>query len=284
MGYEEDDDNNVSRGLHRFIWRFRRYERWVLLSIILFLFVYSYSLRGRRSPRCEMPIPPCPDVAIYSNQSIATGSVVQKGVFDQQISEQFVFKKVADLEHLEKLKARANWSSKDWADLLLDLSEDNDIQGYTIIALSNSGMKEMTMNWIASLLRNGFTKFVVICFDFPMYMFLAEYGFERNAVMAPSNWLPKPIEAGFQKFATQGYNELLHGKLMIILELWKRGRGIFYNDVDLVFLSPHAFDYMMFETKNKNPEFIYMVDGVDNNGVEIMSTWCMLFNISLSKK
>ena len=250
-----------------------RYDRWVLGAVVVLLLVYCIHLRNRRSPRCEVAIPPCPNV-VSSGQSsdpVVTGNVYNKALFDEPITEEFVFRKVATREHMDKLKQREQWASKDWSDLLLDLAEDNDMQGYTIIALANSGMKEMTMNWIASLLRNGFTKFVIICFDFELYMFLAEYGFERNIAVVPQGWLHKSISADFQGWLSEGYKDLLHGKLMIMMELWKHGRGVFYNDVDLVFLSPQAFDYIMYETKYQNPDFIYMVDGIDPEGVVYLS-------------
>jgi hypothetical protein len=132
-------------------------------------------------------------------------------------------------------------------------------------------MKEMTMNWIASLLRNKYTKFVVICFDFEMYMFLCEYGFERNAALVPRGWIHKEISAQFEGWLSQGYKDLLHGKILIMIELWKRGFGIFYNDVDLVFLSDNVFEHIMFETALYKPDFMYMVDGVDSDGVIYLS-------------
>jgi hypothetical protein len=201
------------------------------------------------------------------------GSVPKRDIFGAKV-DQYIFKKVdKGAEYFESLRAREKWPSNLWEETLVENLRQNALneEKFVILALANIGMKEMTMNWIASLLRNKYTKFVVICFDFEMYMFLCEYGFERNAAVVPRDWIHKDISAEFVGWLSQGYKDLLHGKVLILIELWKRGFGIFYNDVDLVFLSDKVFEQIMLETALRKPDFAYMFDGVDINGAVYLS-------------
>jgi hypothetical protein len=69
----------------------------------------------------------------------------------------------------------------------------NKINGTVIVANSNYAFRTLTLNWIASLRRNNYDKFVVFSFDSQLAEFLAERGFQDNVAVVPAHWLDQPV-------------------------------------------------------------------------------------------
>ena len=57
---------------------------------------------------------------------------------------------------------------------LNEILDGNKDGGVSIVALANFGIREFSLNWIKSLEKNQFTKFVIICTDRRVYAYLAE--------------------------------------------------------------------------------------------------------------
>ena len=191
------------------------------------------------------------------------------------------FKHYLDSNLNNTLNERAAWPMDKWDNETTNKLQNNTEDGVVIIALSNFGMKEMTMNWIASLKISDYKRFVVLCFDFAMYRFLAEHGLEDNAAMIPSSWYNMTLETEFVQWGDQRYLAMLHGKILVILELLKRGFTILHSDVDIVFLSPFVVKHLLGEDKDINSDFIYMVDESNREGDVIStSTLSRLYELS----
>jgi len=163
----------------------------------------------------------------------------------------------------DDLSAKGNWSSAEWnVEVVRVLHLNNVTAGnLTMVALANQGMVEMTMNWIASLKMTGYDRWVVLCFDFPLYRFLVEYGFGNQTAMVPLDWLHKNVSAAAVNWGNTAYLELLQAKIIIIIKLLKLGIYLFYLDVDLVFCSPYVLEHINFGDDELLTDLIYMVDG-----------------------
>ncbi|KAH9256072.1 hypothetical protein BASA81_005848 [Batrachochytrium salamandrivorans] len=161
-------------------------------------------------------------------------------------------------------------TSSEWEAELLRLMEMNLENGFTIVATANFGHKEFTLNWITSLKRNGFHKFLVICFDLNLYTLLVEYGLHEQAVLAPSGWFrAEGIASAEVLWMSKEYNALTLAKLQIQRQLLEHNFPFVFSDVDLVFASPHTVSNIRqqfgSECTGKNTsscltDFAYMVD------------------------
>ena len=167
--------------------------------------------------------------------------------------EEFHFSPVRTPELEKRLQEKQSFDNARWNIECGRTIKQNVENGVVIVALSNLAMKEMTMNWIASLQRNNFKRFVVLCFDFAMYRFLSEYGYENNAAMIPQDWTQADIP-------DQACNDMQQDKVRICLQLFQRGFTVLYNDVNLVFLSPDVVKHLLAEDEGVNADFIYMLE------------------------
>lgn len=134
---------------------------------------------------------------------------------------------------------------------------------FTITATANSGHLELTLNWVASLQRHGYHKFVILCFDFELFSELVRRGFEPNVGMAPPHWCGTEISPIEESWMSTRYNDLTQAKLRIQHELLVRNHSLLFSDVDLVFTSPHVHEHLeqVFSTPKGNPPHLaYMYD------------------------
>lgn len=161
-------------------------------------------------------------------------------------------------------------TSSEWEAELLRLMEANLENGFTIVATANVGHKDFTLNWVTSLKRNGFHKFVIVCFDLHLYALLVRHGLQEQAVLAPSGWLGTEAVASAEvQWMSKGYNALTLAKLKIQRRLLQHNFAFVFSDVDLVFASPHVVSNVRqqfgSECSNSNTskcltDFAYMVD------------------------
>ena len=220
---------------------------------------------------------PCPQVA--GNAAFSAGPNAPS-IFAR--SAGYVrFNRYADSEFDNTMNERASWSPAAWNNHTVEIMKNNTEDGVVIVALSNFGMKEMTMNWIASLKLNKYSKFVVLCFDFAMYRFLSEYGLESNAALIPTSWYNMNLGSEFVQWGDDRYHAMLHGKILVLLEIFKRGFTILHSDVDLVFLNPFIVKHILAEDKDINADFTYMVDSSNGHagGGEVLSTFFTRFAV-----
>ena len=143
--------------------------------------------------------------------------------------EEYRFHLQNNSELAMRIKSKESYSEADWEAEVERVLRDNVEHGVVIVALSNYGMREMTMNWLASLRRNKYEKFVILCFDFIMYRFLCEYGFERNAALIPKGWPKADVGSNFHQWEERAYNEMLHAKIRICLKIFEKEFTIFLH-------------------------------------------------------
>jgi hypothetical protein len=70
-----------------------------------------------------------------------------------------------------------------------ELMKQNEVKGCTIVALSTYSYRVTTLNWIASLLRHNYTRFVIFSYDTQLAAYLAERGFAANVAIVPKHWM-----------------------------------------------------------------------------------------------
>ena len=127
----------------------------------------------------------------------------------------------------------------------------------TIVTISNFGFREFVLNWIASLKRNNFHKFVVFCYDESLLVFLARLGYREHAVLVPRAWLDYDLSPNFFTFAQSEYNHLVQSKTNIWYELAVRGQTFLFSDPDTAWLSPHIVEHVEWSLAHSYAEIIF---------------------------
>lgn len=154
----------------------------------------------------------------------------------------------------------SEWSSQDWDVHAESIMRANVQDEILIVALSNYGMRELTMNFVASLVVHRIEKFVIVCFDLKMYQLLVSNGHERNAFYLPRHWVTWNTTETAVNYNARAYVDMLHAKLEIVIHLLSRGYRLFHTDVDVVFISPYVVKYILMEDSGRDVEFFYTVD------------------------
>lgn len=126
----------------------------------------------------------------------------------------------------------------------------NKIGKCTIICISNYGFKEFTLNWIQSLERNNYTKFVVLSFDIELVNYLTELGYHNRTAVVPSEWLGSNITKTTAEFSKPEYNLITQAKVQIQYNLLLHKITFLMSDVDIVWLSPLVKDLIEFNLEN----------------------------------
>jgi hypothetical protein len=137
---------------------------------------------------------------------------------------------------------------------------NNAISGAVIITISNYGYKNMTLNWIASLLRTGHTKFVVFCYDTDLLISLAEIGFRANVALVPTSWLEFSLTKNvYNENIKQEFDQMMQSRVAVWYQIALRDRSFLFSDADLVFLSEHVLENVLFNYKNSVADIIFSV-------------------------
>lgn len=129
---------------------------------------------------------------------------------------------------------------------LIKLIKKNSIGKCTIISISNYGFRNFTLNWIRSLERNNYTKFVVISLDNELVDFLTINGYKNRTAIVPPKWLEFNLTKSVAEFSKFEYNLITQSKVHIHLNLLVNNVTFLMSDVDIVWLSPHLVEYIEF--------------------------------------
>jgi hypothetical protein len=145
------------------------------------------------------------------------------------------------------------------------LIKRNEINGSVIVALSNFAYTNITLNWMASLIRNNYTRFVVFSFDEQLAIFLAERGFENHVAIVPAGWLGAYSVEFLGEIADWKRNAAhLLNMVKARAPFWKNiidhDVTFLFCDLDLVFLSAHLLDYIHFTFNNTIGEILFAQD------------------------
>ena len=128
------------------------------------------------------------------------------------------------------------------------------------MSISNWGYSELTENWIISLQKLNFKKFVVFCFDYELFDFLVKKGYQNNAVMVPSGWLDYDVSSGNHNYGSKDYSHIVQSKVPVWLELLKLEYNIFFSDPDIVLLNSNILSHIEFIYANSKAELIMSQD------------------------
>ena len=191
------------------------------------------------------------------------GQPKPQSVESQPPAEKFLFEMVG-ADEKEAIEQRLpSMKDEDWEAETIRLVEKNKIDDkYIIIAVANNGHREFTLNWIASLKRNNYHKFIVFCLDSMLYEAIAERSLSANAVVVPRKWLHGPIFTEEVLWGTERHRLLTHIKVIVAQKLLEWGHTVVFSDVDLVWLNPNIIAHI--EYVSENADVAHMLDFVDD--------------------
>jgi hypothetical protein len=130
---------------------------------------------------------------------------------------------------------------------------NNQINGATIITTANYAYRNMTLNFIVSLLRTNHTKFLIFCLDEDFLIFLAERGYKDHVVLMPKRWVGVEIDKDLFSENRQGqFDKIMQSRAMLWYQVALRNHRFLFCDLDIVFLSPHVMENVQF-----NKQFSY---------------------------
>jgi hypothetical protein len=149
-------------------------------------------------------------------------------------------------------------------DLIRNFIRKNAIHNTTLCTLSQFEHSDLTLNWIRSLVHYGVTKFVVLCLDMKIRVYLAELGYEQHAVFVPRAWL-EPIDetvtlVRFQERDVVQYRAAVLSKLMLAV----KGHRLVYSDTDVVWQSTDVIEHLLLTfTHASTAEVLFAVDELE---------------------
>jgi hypothetical protein len=146
--------------------------------------------------------------------------------------------------------------------LLHELMNKNKIGEANIVSLANHGYRYMALNWIESLERTGYHRFVVLCFDRSLLEFMHERGFTDRAVLVPTNWLDFDITENATRWAKQEYSHMVQSKMSVLNHLLSRNYSILFSDPDTVWLSRHVKQHIDFTFTHSFAEILFSQDQI----------------------
>lgn len=161
------------------------------------------------------------------------------------------------------LKKLSEYTTDDWEIEILRLANENREldRKFVIVSAANYGHRDLALNWIASMHRNGYFKFLLFCLDEKLYKTLAELSLSQNLVLVPSKWLQHAVNTTELLWATPSYNILTQAKVRIVHKLLQKNYTVFSTDIDVIWLSPHILSYIDYTFGRR--EIAYMIDSMD---------------------
>jgi hypothetical protein len=148
--------------------------------------------------------------------------------------------------------------------LLRELMTKNKVGQANIISIANNGFRHFTLNWIMSLKRNGYDKFLVFCFDKPLVRFLGDQGYKENAILIPRNWLDYDLSEEAINCGEKEFNQMTQSKVNVWYHLLMRNFTILFSDPDIVWLSPHILAHIEYNVGHSFAEITFSQDQMDN--------------------
>ncbi|KAI8885507.1 glycosyltransferase family 77 protein [Backusella circina FSU 941] len=161
--------------------------------------------------------------------------------------------------------SKDNWKPKTWGRLEPDMTDiiERNTRRYKkdkvlLTAVSNGGMSDYTLNWIASLKRCKLDdKFIVFAIDQGMVDTMTEAGYRNHVVLIPETWFHKQLSGDFQAWLSDGYTPITHAKSLVVERLLYADITVWFSDVDIVFRSPHLYDYLMLKLNARKTEVLF---------------------------
>ncbi|KAI8974431.1 nucleotide-diphospho-sugar transferase-domain-containing protein [Pilobolus umbonatus] len=145
-----------------------------------------------------------------------------------------------------------DWTPKPWGKLSKEIEQMIDINvrkekkdRILLTAVTNSGMGDYTLNWIASLKKCGLDdKFLVFATDKAMVDTMHSKGYGKNVVLIPEDWFHQELTSEFGAWLTTGYTPITQAKSLVVERLLYSNVTVWFSDVDIVFTSPSIYSYL----------------------------------------
>jgi hypothetical protein len=136
----------------------------------------------------------------------------------------------------------------------------NKIDNINIISISNYGFRNFTLNWIISLKRHGYSKFVVFSFDQKLIDLLSQKGYRKQVVLIPREWIDYPISSDMQSYMRGDYVNIVKSKINVVYNLLIRKHAVIHSDTDVVWLNGHVIDHIKLQYENSFAEALFSQD------------------------
>jgi hypothetical protein len=182
-------------------------------------------------------------VGSYLTELTSTGPADEPALITITPADRLFINQSRAEPYIERLMSKNRYPNK------IDNRKDG-IGGVVIVTISNYGFREFVVNWIHSLKKNKFSKFVVFCYDETLLIYLKNKGYESHIALVPRSWVDHDLSTGFQKFGNVKYTQIVQSKTNVWYELLKRGHTYIFSDPDVVFLSEHVVKHVMFDFAN----------------------------------
>jgi hypothetical protein len=143
---------------------------------------------------------------------------------------------------------------------IVEIMNQNKHGHMTVVTIANFGYRELVQNWILSLKRNGFNKFVVFCFDQELLDYLKDLGHEKNAVLVPQEWLDYNLISTNTHFQEPDYINLVKSKTNVWVHLIYLNQSFVHSDPDVVWLSNATLEYLEFQYYRSCADILFSQD------------------------
>ncbi|KAI8141041.1 nucleotide-diphospho-sugar transferase-domain-containing protein [Fennellomyces sp. T-0311] len=121
-----------------------------------------------------------------------------------------------------------------------------------LTAVVNAGMADYTLNWIESLKRTNLDdKFLVFAIDKELHDIMVENGYAGHVVQIPEDWFHQKLSSDFAKWLDKSYTPITHAKSLVVERLLYADVTVWFSDVDIVFTSPHIYDYLVMKLTSR---------------------------------
>jgi hypothetical protein len=137
---------------------------------------------------------------------------------------------------------------------------ENQIDNFTIITIANYGFREFVLNWIMSLNKHGYHKFVVFSFDQALVDYLHLLGFQDKVALVPSDWLDLKLSSDLASWEQENYKKIVKSKTNVWHSLLSRNYSFLFSDPDVVWLSTHILDHIKFQYEHSYAEVLFSQD------------------------
>lgn len=175
-----------------------------------------------------------------------------------------------------------DWKPKNWGKLSPEIEKaiaynirETSKDRILLTAVANQGMADYTLNWIASLKKCGLDdKFLVFAIDETLIDTLTQHGYAKHVVLIPKEWLHTQLSDELEGWLSSGYTPITYSKSLVVERLLYTDVTVWFSDVDIVFTSPHIYDYLLQKlTSRKQTESLFSQETeqkIINSGFYIM--------------
>ena len=119
---------------------------------------------------------------------------------------------------------------------IINVTFQNKINDITIITVAEYDSRFLVLNWLASLKKNDFNRFVVFCNDAELFDFLSVQGYLNNLAMISPKWLNQLNNTitGNRSASSNEFSQLFQVKLNVWRQLLEYDLEFVYSEPDVV--------------------------------------------------